>query len=178
MCSWPTIYTELQSIFQYIYNVLADHHIEEDPSAPSDDNDNLLKRLDNKLVLEACKLLDVILLLKPEEFQLSDWLFISNTTDSVYRETSLPVLGLIEKIGNLRSLRIGSIKSVIRVSATVGTNNNLKKPLLLGVKKIDQVFELKDFFDKLAIFNYENHYSMRDYNEKTIQDDVFNDLFD
>ncbi|GME76896.1 unnamed protein product [Ambrosiozyma monospora] len=43
--SWPTIYTELQSIFQYIYNVLADHHIEEDPSAPSDDNDNLLKRI-------------------------------------------------------------------------------------------------------------------------------------
>ena len=67
---WPIINTELYEAMCSV--VSADH------SAASE-------TYGNRAVLQACKLLDLLICLMPDEWQLSEWLFITDTIDSIYR---------------------------------------------------------------------------------------------
>jgi hypothetical protein len=46
----------------------------------------------NAGIIQACKLLDQLVVLDPDDFQLSEWLFICDTIDAVYKPTTPPLL--------------------------------------------------------------------------------------
>lgn len=68
--AWPTVNAELH---QAVASIVAPDH-----SASSD-------AYNNASVLQACKLLDLLIAVAPDDFQLHQWLFITDTVDAVYR---------------------------------------------------------------------------------------------
>jgi hypothetical protein len=46
----------------------------------------------NAGIIQACKLLDELVVIDPDDFQLSEWLFISDTIDAVYKPGTAPLL--------------------------------------------------------------------------------------
>jgi hypothetical protein len=58
----------------------------------------------NAGIVQACKLLDELVVLDPDDFQLSEWLFISDTIDAVYKPTTPPtMLSLTDEINEILS---------------------------------------------------------------------------
>lgn len=58
----------------------------------------------NAGVIQACKLLDELVVLDPDDFQLSEWLFISDTIDAVYKPVTPPaLLSLTDEINEILS---------------------------------------------------------------------------
>ncbi|ODV87484.1 hypothetical protein CANARDRAFT_194233 [[Candida] arabinofermentans NRRL YB-2248] len=174
---WPTIYTQLQLFFLEILQQLVE--IDSDNNSLNDESkeESSSINLDNALVLQSCKLLDVLVLLKLEEFQLCEWLFVTNTTDAVYRDSNVPILATIDKISHMKSFRVFEPKNNLKVKGSL-SDDRLKKPLLNGIKKCDSVFELRDFLDKLSIYNYENDYRMKICDHEVVEHDLFSDLFE
>ncbi|KAL9058268.1 MAG: hypothetical protein Q9162_001867 [Coniocarpon cinnabarinum] len=69
---WPVITGELQ-------------HAISSASAESKDHD----LYNGQSLLQACKLLDMLLLIGPEDFQMHAWLFVTDTIDAVYRPSGV-----------------------------------------------------------------------------------------
>ncbi|KAF1950269.1 cellular morphogenesis regulator dopa, partial [Byssothecium circinans] len=67
---WPTINAELTSALSSLL-----------PDADNKDHYN------NAGILQACKLLDELIVLDPDDFQLLEWTYISDTIDAVYKPT-------------------------------------------------------------------------------------------
>ena len=65
---WPIINDNLQSALMSLM-----------PNAPDG------KSFSNISLLQACKLLDLLITLSPDEFQLHEWLYITDTIDAVYQ---------------------------------------------------------------------------------------------
>ncbi|GMF63060.1 unnamed protein product [[Candida] boidinii] len=117
-------------------------------------------------------------MLKPEEFQLSEWLFISETTDAIYRDSKTPILGLIDQLSNLKEMR-ASVASVEITSAIALANRDSNRvPLLEGIKKFEKLSDLKEFFHILSINNYESCYNKKSIAVNRCISDVFEDLFE
>jgi hypothetical protein len=58
----------------------------------------------NAGIVQACKLLDELVVLDPDDFQLSEWLFISDTIDAVYKPSTPPaILSLTDEINDILS---------------------------------------------------------------------------
>lgn len=58
----------------------------------------------NASILQACKLLDELVVLDPDDFQLSEWLFLCDTIDAVYKPATPPIqLSLTEEINEVLS---------------------------------------------------------------------------
>jgi hypothetical protein len=58
----------------------------------------------NAGIVQACKLLDELVVLDPDDFQLSEWLFISDTIDAVYKPSAPPaILSLTDEINDILS---------------------------------------------------------------------------
>jgi hypothetical protein len=58
----------------------------------------------NAGIVQACKLLDELVVLDPDDFQLSEWLFISDTIDAVYKPSRPPaILSLTDEINDVLS---------------------------------------------------------------------------
>ncbi|EGZ77158.1 putative regulator of reproduction dopa [Neurospora tetrasperma FGSC 2509] len=70
---WPVVNAELHAA---ISSVVAPDH-----SAPSD-------IYGNPAVMQACKLLDLLVCVAPDDFQLHEWLFVTDTIDAVYRPSA------------------------------------------------------------------------------------------
>ncbi|KAL0474708.1 Dopey, N-terminal domain-containing protein [Neurospora intermedia] len=70
---WPVVNAELHAA---ISSVVAPDH-----SAPSD-------TYGNPAVMQACKLLDLLVCVAPDDFQLHEWLFVTDTIDAVYRPSA------------------------------------------------------------------------------------------
>jgi hypothetical protein len=67
----------------------------------------------NASIIQACKLLDELVILDPDDFQLSEWLFISDTIDAVYKPTTTPaILSLTDEINEILS-RSASTPAVV-----------------------------------------------------------------
>lgn len=49
-------------------------------------------------LLQACRLLDLLLVLRLDDFQLAEWLFIADTVDAVYRPADFEAVGLVDDL--------------------------------------------------------------------------------
>ena len=153
---WTLIYTSLQTFFVGLLNT-TDY-----------------STVDSSAVLQACKLLDVILLLEFEDFQ--EWLFVIDTINAIYR--NVDVVSLVDEISLVDSLfHPPSDMKPLVVNKTVEPSSP-RVPSLIGVKQVDSIAYLKPFFSGLSYYNFENVYNGGYVDYETCKQDLFGDLFD
>ncbi|KAH3679720.1 hypothetical protein WICMUC_000751 [Wickerhamomyces mucosus] len=144
---WTFIYTLLQEYFFKILNK---------------------ENLNLSTLLQACKLLDLLLILKFEEFQ--EWIFVIDTIDAIYRKNKS--ISLIDKINDEILTNELTEKSLLNK-----IDKGLKTPALLGITKIENINSLKSFFDGLSYYNYENVYNNSNVDFNSCEQDLYLDLF-
>lgn len=152
---WPIINEELHTA---ISSAVAPDH-----SLPSD-------TYNNYSVLQACKLLDLLLCVAPDDFQLHEWLFITDTIDAVYRPANTHTVALVDELSE--ELGLNAIGSTAQTDSTATqiASSSTRKPLLgPGGISDEGTWERKDelmgkvlrpFFSQLSIYAFESTYSM------------------
>ncbi|OJD15453.1 hypothetical protein AJ78_04294 [Emergomyces pasteurianus Ep9510] len=144
-------------------------------------------------LLQACKLLETLLLIAPDDFQLQEWLFVTDTIDAVYPPDQWESVALADGIAH--SLGTTSADT-IGLSANNGVGNEnandsddkrghdgykkawLNSELSRETAK-DEIVDtvLRPFFDRLSIHVFESTYSMGISDLKGCKDDLLADLF-
>lgn len=130
-----------------------------------------LLRNELDLLLGACKVLDQLLILRYDEFNLHDWLFVSSNSDIVEKGIKESLIATIDRI---------AIK--IDYTPTKDPLINLHQsgsailPLLCGVKSAYSVTSLRLFFNSLSLINYERTFNLHSVDETKCIEDIINDL--
>ncbi|KAH6709570.1 Dopey, N-terminal-domain-containing protein [Leptodontidium sp. MPI-SDFR-AT-0119] len=170
---WPIVNAELHAA---ISSVVAPDH-----SAASE-------TFNNYSILQACKLLDTLLCIAPDDFQLHEWLFITDTIDAVYRPSQFHPVALIDELSE--ELGSTALSSAMHTeSAAVQAANGTSRRTLLGAGGISDegTWERKDelvgkvlrpFFSQLSIFAFESTYSMSVPDWEACRMGLLKDLFD
>ncbi|KAI0756510.1 Dopey, N-terminal-domain-containing protein [Daedaleopsis nitida] len=142
---WPVILTELYRILEQVLE-----------NIPGDGSEEL------GLILSACKLLDLLLVLQTEEFQVHQWIFITDTVDAVYRpEDWFPdalLDRLAEVVGALPVTESDARPSASHLRTPSVPNTPMRRPLLRSLRQIDSVRDLVPFFSIASISSYETVY--------------------
>ena len=173
---WPIINAELQ---EAISSVVAPDH-----SASAD-------TYNNHSTLQACKLLDTLICVAPDDFQLHEWLFITDTIDAVYRPSNSHPTSLIDEVSEeLGSTAITSshFESSTAAANSQALNEQSRRPLIgPGGISDEGPWERKDelvgkvlrpFFSQLSIFAFESTYSMSAPDLEACKSGLLKDLFD
>lgn len=133
-------------------------------------------------VLQAAKLLDTLLTLAPDDFQLREWLFVTDTIDAVYRPSDWRPVALVDGLAETLDSRAGAPHSGI--NHLVGAQQGLRKPLLTCAvvgdipmeSMVDRV--IRPFLRQLSINAFESTYRMEAPDRQACCDDLLHDLFD
>ncbi|KAL7800485.1 Dopey, N-terminal domain-containing protein [Trichoderma afarasin] len=147
-------------------------------------------------ILQACKLLDLLICVAPDDFQLHEWLFVTDTIEAVYRSATYQPVALVdeisEELGATSSTQLTAVTSHddAMTAAQMATSNNGSRRLpLLGLGGIgdDAGFERKDelvakvlrpFFGQLSIFAFESTYAMGALDREACVESLLKDIFD
>jgi hypothetical protein len=173
---WPLLNAELRAAFLSI----------------SDDEESS-NIYNNDSLLQAAKLLDVLLLINPEDFQPQEWLFITDTVDAIYRPEELEPTALIDQVAQTmigngdRQPKSTTLSTILPTTLTLPDEvigHNLRKPWLSGeqtrsIAESDiQDWLLRPFFGQLSIHVYERTYGLNEPDLEACRDDLLADLFD
>ncbi|KAI0404234.1 putative regulator of reproduction dopa [Xylaria palmicola] len=171
---WPVVDSELH---------MAISSVAAPDNSPSADTYN------NISILHACKLLDVLIAAAPDDFQLHEWLFITDTIDAIYRSATYQPIALVDEISEeLGNAATGS--ALPAESAAMIASNGLgqRRPLLgpegisdeLTVDRRDELIAkiLRPFFGQLSIYAYESTYAMGALDVESCVLSLLKDLFD
>ena len=137
-------------------------------------------------LLQACKLLDTLLVVAPEGFQLHEWLYITDTIDAVYRPTDWLPSALADEL----SEGLGSLATPQHHdhhgpggSKGSGAVRGSRRPLLgsttRDTPRADLLHKvLRPFFSQLSIHAFESTYSMDAPDLAACGEALLADLFD
>ncbi|KAK9453351.1 Dopey, N-terminal-domain-containing protein [Dipodascopsis uninucleata] len=156
---WTFIYTELSNVFSKLSNM--------DP--------NELKVESLQGVFAACKLLDTVLVLESEDFQLHQWLFIRDNLEAVFPKPEASQLPLIDRLSLLFGVPMSTDLSM-DINSILMTDKPLRRPMLIG-PKLNSISELKSFFSHLSVACYERVYTLGTPNIAVLEDEVYSDMF-
>lgn len=181
---WPTITSELQRAIASAVPRSVDFEAYNVPS-----------------LLQACKLLDLLVLVAPDEFQMHEWLFITDSIEAVHRPIHWEPVALVDDIAEELAT---SANSTVPQTPTTEENARLgleptqstqarsdaspfKQPLL-NVKDAAAVTTmgkeefvtkiLRPFFSRLSMHAYESAYSMKNVDMEGCKQALVEDLFD
>ena len=160
---WPVVHTEL-------YDALSS-------LSPTDNHDTW----NTLCVLQAAKLLDTLLTTSPDDFQMREWLFITDTIDAVYRPPHWRPVALADRLAESLDMEAGEPQSATIPFANISHG---RKPLLTwdaikGVPREDLLDKiLRPFLRQLSINSFESTYRMEASDWSTCCDDLVHDLFD
>ena len=160
---WPTINSELFEAISSAY--------------PTTESENP----NPTCLLQACKLLDTLLTLDLDDFQMQEWLFISDTTDAPYRPANQASVALTDDL-SLALDEQPDVKPSGLLSAD--TTGDKRKPLLTtkatkGISKEDLIDEvLRPYFRELSLHAYESVYALQTPDWQACFDELLADLFD
>ncbi|CAE6439749.1 unnamed protein product [Rhizoctonia solani] len=139
---WPVILTELIRIFA---SALVD--------SPADNSDELL------LLLAACKCVDLMLVLQTLEFQIHQWMFVTDTLDAVYRPDGWTPVSLMDQLAEV----IGDLPKLAQTTSsmqeTFTGKASKRRPLLGAVRRAERLGELVPFFSHVSVALYEGVYA-------------------
>lgn len=164
---WPAINAELQSAISSVLPGEHHHGVYNDLS-----------------ILQACKLLDLLLTLAPEEFQLHEWLFITDTIDAVYKPSDWNPVALADRLSEQLGSTAATPSSLMAVAAPTTVSHGRRKPLLdLMDTKIASREDLvgrvlRPFFSQLSIYAFESTYGMGESDRNVCVKGLLADLFD
>lgn len=114
-------------------------------SVVSPDHSAASETYNNNSVMQACKLLDTLLCIAPDDFQLHEWLFITDTIDSVYRPSHFHPIALIDELSE--ELGTTTISSATNADSSnlQAAHSTARRPLLgPGGISDEGPWELKD----------------------------------
>lgn len=171
--SWPVVNAEIHAA---ISSVVAPDH-----SAPSD-------MYLNTGILQACKLLDLLICVAPDDFQLHEWLFITDTIEAVYRSSTYQPVALVDEL----SEELGSFGAHTALQtdteAHVAASGPYRRPLLgtggindeVSLERKDELVAkiLRPFFGQLSIYAFESTYAMGSLDREMCVMALLKDLFD
>jgi len=115
---WPLINTELQSALSSLL--------------PEEDSDYTEFSL-----LQACKLLDTLLVIAPDEFQLSEWLFITDTIEAVYHPPNWYPTALTDQVASFST-------TTTTTTTTTGTTTTSSTSALSTTGVVSQQVQNRD----------------------------------
>ncbi|KAF9786711.1 Dopey, N-terminal-domain-containing protein [Thelephora terrestris] len=146
---WPVILTEMYRLFeQTILHV------------PVDGSDEL------PLILSACKFLDLLLVLQTEEFQVHQWVFVTDTVDAVYRPDNWAPEAMMDRLAEVATsaptveTKASSTPVEVQpISTFVDTSHPARRPMLDAVRNIESIRDLAPFFSSVSITSYESVYA-------------------
>ncbi|KAJ9091457.1 hypothetical protein QFC19_009100 [Naganishia cerealis] len=158
---WPMILSEL--IFESAMEDL-----------PKDGSDQLTT------VLAACKFLDLLIALQIEDFQIHQWMFLTDTADAIYSESRANSESILDRLAGLilgtkpdteRNLETPSLVDMEHVYM------GRRRPVLATISKIQSIQDLAPFFVKASTLAYEGVYEGSsvdwEYIEQTLDDEIF-----
>lgn len=173
---WPIVDIELRDLFTGMRE--SGGKAEGDESSPDTTTSTPSSQL------QGAKLLDVLLLLKPEEFQLHEWLFVTDTVDAVYPPPDFESTAVVDTMAlSSRAAGVGSITtSAIPANAELpsASQNEARKPWLCGdlSRSVDDVQTLlRPFFRQLSIHAFEDTYSLQEIDFEACRMDLLADIF-
>ncbi|KAK0655727.1 putative regulator of reproduction dopa [Cercophora newfieldiana] len=171
---WPVINAELHAA---VSSVVAPDH-----SAQSD-------TYSNPSIMQACKLLDLLVCVAPDDFQLHEWLFVTDTIDAVYRPPTYQPVALVDEVSEeLGAVMVGSAGVQTESAAHLAATGTHKRPLLgpggisdeVSMDRKDELVAkiLRPFFGQLSIYAFESTYSMAPLDWDGCVQNLVKDLFD
>lgn len=151
---WPIINSELHAVLS---------------SLLPDSDTQTQETYNTSALLQACKLLDLLITIAPDDFQLLEWLYVTDTIDAVYRPSDWRPTALVDEISDeLGSL--GQMSPGAGLSAVQQSDLGAKRRMLL---EVDDAIELKKmeksevviklltpWFGHLSIATFEGVYGM------------------
>lgn len=153
---WPIMNSTLQSALLSLL-----------PNAPE------ANAFNNLSLLQACKLLDTLVAVSIDEFQLHEWIYITDTIDAVYQPSQWTPTALSDQVADaLSSVGTEDVGSPITPTAFPSGAAGRRRPLLdnnsLSNKEDIKVMArddfarivLKPFLGQLSMHAYEGVYSM------------------
>ena len=140
-------------------------------------------------LLQSCKLLDQLVALSPDDFQLHEWLYIADTVDAVYRPEDWTATALSDQIADV--LGPGDTEDGSVGVPTTSTAGHGTRSLLLGnqlavdkddIKALprDELARdiLRPFLSQLSMHAYEGVYSMELPDVKACRRRLLEDILD
>ena len=133
-------------------------------------------------ILQAAKLLDTLLIVRPDDFQLREWLYVTDTVDAVYRPPDWRPVALADELAEVLDNKASVVHSVHPQVAN--GQKGIRVPLLRrkatkGIPReelMDQV--LRPFLRQLSISAFESTYQMESADRKACCEELLQDLFD
>ncbi|KAJ5612987.1 hypothetical protein N7510_006181 [Penicillium lagena] len=163
---WPLINTELQEAIA---------------SVPQGSQSDLYSPYS---LLQASKLLDTLLVLAPDDFQLLEWLFVTDTIDAIYPPSRWDPVALADEVSQSLGPRGGVSPTVPNAGESTETGSRgLKQPWLVSDQirdtAKDEIVEriLRPFFARLSIRFFESTYGLEGPDLGVCRDDLLADLF-
>ncbi|QIX00913.1 hypothetical protein AMS68_006430 [Peltaster fructicola] len=145
----------------------------------------------NFTMLQACKLLDLLAAMSPDEFQLYEWLYYTNTADAVYHQPDWQPTALSDKIGLSQSEASGddTEKKALYEAAALAAGHRRTPVLVQGagydtedLKAVAQESfinaALRPFLSQLSINLYESRYRLENVDAQAFRHALVEDLQD
>ncbi|WWC68766.1 uncharacterized protein I206_102700 [Kwoniella pini CBS 10737] len=165
---WPVILSELLRIFERTMD---------DP--PDDGSEDL------QLVLAACKFLDILLVIQSEDFQVHQWMFVTDTTDAVdpnddhSPEAIMDCLSNILSEGsNITSGTIGNNQNGQPLVLSEQPDNAPRQPRLSDIKSLNSIYQLQPFFSSASIDTFEGVFGGMGVDWEAVEDGLDKEIFD
>ncbi|KAH8923425.1 hypothetical protein BT69DRAFT_1350163 [Atractiella rhizophila] len=163
---WPVILTELLRLFESLLD-----SIQCTPDQLS-------------LVLSACKFLDLVLVLQTEEFQIHQWMFLTDTVDAVYPPSLWTPTAILDRLGEILHRNLSSTHTPhpnIDLNNGLSPSTGLRRPLLARFKantRLEGLEDLEPFFYRLSVSAYEGVYAEKGVDWKEVEESVEVDIFE
>jgi hypothetical protein len=171
---WPIINTELQTA---ILSIL-----------PENSN---YEKYNTMSVVQACKVLDTLVTLNLDDFQLLEWLFITDTIDAVYRPANVAATsladGVAEALGSVATDSHNTSPSHVTSEQSTKLRRPFLDPMLKMLEEEGSVREmpkadvaarvLRPFFGQLSIWAFEGVYGMGGVDLQACEGGLLEDLF-
>ena len=160
---WPIVNAELHDALSSLY-----------PTVTHD-------TYNTSCVLQAAKLLDTLLTIAPDDFQLREWLFVTDTIDAVYRPANWRPVALVD--GLAETLDSSADVPHSGISPLISAQQGLRKPLLtsavVGDVPLESIVDrvLRPFLRQLSINAFESTYRMEAPDHQACCDELLHDLF-
>ncbi|KAL4970701.1 cellular morphogenesis regulator DopA [Aspergillus stella-maris] len=132
-------------------------------------------------LLQACKLLDTLLVLAPDDFQLLEWLYVTDTVDAVYPPERFEPMALADEVSHNLGVRWSTSSDPAKESSDL--HRGVRHPGLTAdwIRETakDEIVDrvLRPFFDQLSIHAFESTYSISSPDLVACRDDLLADLF-
>ncbi|TXT04269.1 hypothetical protein VHUM_04267 [Vanrija humicola] len=158
---WPIILAELLRVLESTMD---------DP--PADGSEDLL------LVLAASKFLDLLLVIQSEDFQIHQWIFVTDTTDAAYPPEDYNPEALMDRLAEV----LAELGPVLPSTPTVPCDQNhltgLRRPHLKGLKTLTSLQQLSTFFSRASIDTFEGVYADTGVDWEAVEDGLNGEIFE